>query len=461
MAELQSSWAYPDDWEGSRLADDVDTSELVNPEHLSTDELAALQAKYAVSGIVPSWGGQYPSKVAPARMEGFRLWTPEGQEVLDFHQDILSMSLAWAHPGIEAAVQAARQKYPGVTMIDTTRYSEPALLLARDMVEAMRPYGDFRALFASTGTSANNQAIRLAMGALGGEDKTILIVLEGGYGGADLEMNAKCEVPGWRGLTSLKQNALVLKRDGSNLQAIKAAIKATGRKPIFHGEDGQQGVGGFHVVEAQVMKDVVELVHEEGGLVILDNVQAFVRNGAGLIGADRWADKENPKHKVDIATFAKGLGNGRPVAVALVQEDVLEAVKASGQPGATFDTFSQPTDGMVAAREVWRRSNEGRLWQNVAAMGERFREQLTAIAGRHAVVEEVIGEGGLIGIRLDTAARVVAAFQNGPKNGVEFAKGGLGGTVLRLPLPFNATEALIDEGSNRIEDTLKAVQAAA
>ena len=94
-------------------------------------------------------------------------------------------------------------------------------------------------------------------------------------------------------------------------------------------------------------------------------------------------------------------------------------------------------------------------------MGERFREQLTAIAGRHAVVEEVIGEGGLIGIRLDTAARVVAAFQNGPKNGVEFAKGGLGGTVLRLPLPFNATEALIDEGSNRIEDTLKAVQAAA
>lgn len=457
MADLQPSWAYPEDWEGDRLSDNAGVDELVDPDHMGTAELEALRAKYTVSGIVPSWGGPYPSKVAPARMEGFRLWTPERQEVLDLHQNILSMSLGWEHPRIEAAVQAAGKKYLGVTMIDTTRLSEPALLLAMNMVETMRPYGDYRALFASTGTSANNQAIRLAIGALGGPDNTILIVFEGSYGGADLEMNAHCEVPGWKGVTSFQQNALVLKRDGSNLQEIEAALKASGKKPIFHGEDGQQGVGGFHVVDIPVMRAAAEMVHDNGGLLIMDDVQAFVRNGAGLLGIDRWADKNNSKHKADIFTLAKGLGNGRPIAAALVAEHVLEAVKASGQAGATFDTFSQPTDGLVAAREVWAMVNGGRLWENVSMMGARFREQLTGIADSHGFVEEVIGEGGLIGVRLDTAARVLEAFKNASKNGIEFGKGGLAATVLRLPLPANATQALVDEGSNRIEDVMKSV----
>lgn len=464
MAETKADWAYPEDWDKGfgkvkRAGDEVgSTFELVDEDHFHTAKLERLQDKYTVSGILKSWGGQYPSKVAPARMEGFRLWTPEGQEILDLHGDILSMSLGWAHPRIKYAVNSAREMYPGVTMIDTTRLSEPALLLAKDMVEGMKQYGDFRALFASTGTSANNQAIRLCMGALGGPENTQLIVFEGGYGGADLEMNGHCEVPGWKGVTSLIQNALVLKRDGSNFAEIEAALKASGKKPLFHGEDGQQGVAGFHVIDKDVMRYMAEMVHDRGGLFIADDVQDFVRNGAGLIGVDRWAEKGNAKHMPDAVTFAKGLGNGRPVAAVLVKEEVLEAVKASGKPGSTFDTFSQPTDGLIAARQVWAMSREQELWRNVQLRGELFKKHLRNLAYWHpGVIQEVIGEGGLIAVRLDTAARVVSAFENGPKNGIEFGKGGLKGDILRLALPFNATNALVNEACNRIEGVMKAI----
>lgn len=207
------------------------------------------------------------------------------------------------------------------------------------------------------------------------------------------------------------------------------------------------------------MRYLAENVSDMGGRKIYDNVQAFVRNGAGLIGLDRWGDPNNPKHRPDALTFAKGLGNGRGVAAGFVTEDVLRA--CAEDPGNTFDTFSQPTDGLVAAREVLKIVLEERLWENMRTEGDHFKTHLMEIAQRFpAVVEAVIGEGGLIGIQMRTAAHAVKALEVAPRNKVVFAKGGMKSEVLRTPLPFNATSEFVDEVSDCMEGVMGDVNAA-
>lgn len=427
-------------------------------QQLSPGDLRELQDEVSISGILP-WCKQYPPGIIPVSREGFKITDAVFGELLDLHQAILSMSVGWQNPQVEEAVRRYTEMHPGVDMVDTTQYSEAGLLLLRDMVMALSPYGKYRGYLGASGNYINDTNIRLCMGALGGEDNTQLVVMEGGYGGAGLMMNSVCEAPGWKGdLTSLRSRAFVVERDGSNADTVLRSVARAGKKPLWHTEDGQQGVGGFYPYDPALMRYLAEATYDAGGKKIYDEVQAFVRNGGGLIGLDRWGDSNNPKHRPDAFTFAKGLGNGRGVSAGFATEEVLEACKKG--PGNTFDTNSQQTAGLVAAREVLKIVLEGRLWENMRKEGDHFKTHLTEVVQRFpAVCEAIIGEGGLIGIQMRTAAHAIKALEVSPKNKVVFAKGGMKGEVLRLPLPFNVTPEFVDEVSDCMEDVMKDVDA--
>lgn len=435
-------------------------------EPLSQRELEGLHDEVTIAGVLPSWGGQYPPRVIPTSRDGFRVRDREGRDLLDLHQAILSMSVGWRNPEVEAAVQKDAQRYPGIEMVDTSQLYEPAVRLLQELHEALSPYGDYRGNLATSGTIANESAIRLCMGALGGPSRTQLIVAEGSYGGADTTMNRLCQVPSWKGDTSLPDvDLVVIQRDGSNLPYVLEAIgKGNEKLPLLHIEDGQQGVGGFYVYPKELLRSLAEAVHQteddsgKKGRVIVDDVQDFVRNGEGLFGFERWAEKGNPNHLPDAVTMAKGLGNGRAIAAYMVRQDVLQGVKDSGKPGAAFDTFAQQRDGIAAARTVLRLSREGRLWENVRERGERFKTFLRDSTNRHLnVATAVIGEGGLIGMQLKTEELAKRALAGAPNKGLLMAKGGLDNTVLRMPLPFTATDRFVDEAAQKVDDLLRSL----
>ena len=54
--------------------------------------------------------------------------------------------------------------------------------------------------------------------------------------------------------------------------------RSSGKKPLWHTEDGQQGVGGFYPYEPALMRHLASRFRHGGGK-IYDDVQAFVRNG--------------------------------------------------------------------------------------------------------------------------------------------------------------------------------------
>lgn len=160
---------------------------------LSPDELRELADQVHVSGVLGAgWGGQYPGDINVVAQDAFNVYDPRYGWLLDLHQIILSMSTGHHQPDVEAAVVEGARKWPGVHMMDTTRLFEPALFLLDELRHALADLGDYRGILASSGTSANEQAIRLAMGALGGHEKIQLVVAEGSYGGADTTMNRLC-----------------------------------------------------------------------------------------------------------------------------------------------------------------------------------------------------------------------------------------------------------------------------
>lgn len=480
----------PEEWpDKSMRPEDLDDREraLVDKHlggrvHDSNEQAEADKREHILGGGFKKFGGSYAKDGENiVNRRGFVVYDAEGNEYIDLRQMILCMMIGHDHPEIAELDELFGSLYPGVEIGTTVENNEVANRFAATLREAFKDYGDFLAMFATTGTSANNQAIRLAMGKLGGEENSQLVTIGGSYNGADLAINAECKVPGWTGVTSLKSKAVTIDRDGDETGDLDAkiaelqALAAAGKKPILLLEDGFQGVGGFYKYSDEFMVRLISAVKEMGGVVILDNVQALGRNGAGLLGIDRYGRGEDgnirEELKPDIITLAKGLFNGRVGAMTMVNSsipgEIIEAVRAeigdaeakAKQIGASFDTFSMNMRGIAAAMVVIREMIDKKLWENVAEKGAEFKELLEEMRTRlEDVVEEIVGEGGLIGIKLKTAEQTGRAMNTTGENGILVAKGGVEGTTLRVALPMNATSALVREAVKRLEPALVAAR---
>lgn len=431
--------------------------------YMTEAEMAAVEVDSSLSAVLP-WGGKYPPGVGVVARDGFDIVTPSGERRGDLHQRILSYSAAGHGEEIDGAIETTRQRFPRAVLVDTTEYFEPATLLMRDLHEALKQYGDYLIQLAATGTGANEQAIRLAMGSLGGPDNVKLLALAQNYPGASLLMNAICNATGWHGDTSLESPADILELDGSNMDDVFARCLASGKKPILIMEDGVQGVGGFNLLDERFLRALVERVHDAGGRKIYDNVQAFVRatGGKGLFGFNRWADPDNSKHLPDFVTLAKGLGDGHGIAALAVLRSVAEEVKRAPKgPGNTFDTFNRFRDALVAASTVLKVSQRDRLDQNVHTKGEQFQGNLGPMVKRFpGVVKGVVGIGGMTGLEFQDADKLTRGMVNAPAAGIVVAKGvGRNKHVMRLPLQFDTPSEFVERASGCVEDMLKRVQA--
>src|SRR6201999_1597583 len=92
------------------------------------------------------------------------------------------------------------------------------------------------------------------------------------------------------------------------------------------------------------LKDVVEVVHRAGGLLIADEVQpGFGRTGAAFWGFQR--------HDVrpDIITMGKPMGNGYPIGAVVTRPQILDALSADV---GYFNTFAGSAVAAAAGRAV-------------------------------------------------------------------------------------------------------------
>jgi acetylornithine/N-succinyldiaminopimelate aminotransferase len=149
----------------------------------------------------------------------------------------------------------------------------------------------------------------------------------------------------------------------------------------------------------------------------------------------------------DIVAFAKPIAAGLPLGGFLAKEEFASAISA-GQHGTTFG------GGPLACRvalEYLAILEDEKLLENVSRVGGYLQEQLKALAGKYAAVQEVRGRGMIQGLQLAIPARPIV--EAGLGEGVLFNS--TQDTVLRFLPPFLLEEKHVDKGMRVLKKLLR------
>jgi acetylornithine/N-succinyldiaminopimelate aminotransferase len=229
----------------------------------------------------------------------------------------------------------------------------------------------------------------------------------------------------------------------TDLAAVEAAIgphtAAIMIEPI-------QGEGGVRTIERSFLKGLREICDREGLLLIFDEVQT----GVGRTG--KLYAYELTGVTPDILTSAKGLGGGFPIGACLATADAASGLKA-GSHGTTFG--GNPL-AMAIGNAVLDVVLAPGFLEHVERLGLLARQKLAALKDAHPrIIEEVRGEGLMLGLKLKIPPADFAAFARHEKLLTIPA----GDNTVRLLPPLILTEGELDEGVRRLDAAARDAEA--
>ena len=319
------------------------------------------------------------------RGEGVWLWDTKEKRYLDALSGIAVCGLGHAHP----AVKEALCQQAGKVLHTSNLYEIP---LQEQLGEALtRVSGMERVFFCNSGAEANEAAIKLAR--LYGHRKGIanpaILVMEQSFHGRTLAtLSATGNRKAQAGFEPLVQGFVrVPFGDVKSLKLVaenSPNVVAVMMEPI-------QGEGGINIPPKDYLNKVRHLCDQQNWLLILDEIQT----GMGRSG--RMFSCQHNGILPDVMTLAKGLANGVPIGACLARGAAAELF-APGNHGSTFG--GNPL-ACAAALAVIRALEDDKLVDRAAKLGARllagFADKLQGVSG----IEEIRGQGLLIGIELD------------------------------------------------------------
>ena len=308
------------------------------------------------------------------------------------------------------------------------------------------------AMFACTGSEANEIALRMARHCTGGMGIIVTdfayhgnttAVAELGTGFMPEASNAKnvraIPIPdSYRGLHGLQGTALAQAYADEVQQAIDsfaaAGIQLAGILvcPEFANE-------GLLNVPPGFMEMAVERVRRAGGLYIADEVQGgFARTGTHM-WSHQW-DQVTP----DIVTLGKPMGNGHPISGVIARA---ELINEFGRTAMYFNTFGGNPVSCAVGLAVLNEIEHNNLLEQVTQVGSYVASGLRKLQEKYELIGEVRDRGLFFGLELVTdrqtkepagaeAKRLVNAMRD---RGVLISKIGRFDNILKIrpPLVFN------------------------
>jgi 4-aminobutyrate aminotransferase / (S)-3-amino-2-methylpropionate transaminase / 5-aminovalerate transaminase len=215
-----------------------------------------------------------------------------------------------------------------------------------------------------------------------------------------------------------------------------------------------QGEGGFIVPAPGFVKMVADWCRDNGILFIADEVQSgFCRTGD-------WFASEHEDVVPDLVTTAKGIAGGMPLAAVTGRADVMDSIHTGGL-GGTFGGNPVACAAALAAIEAMR---EDDLCGRARAVEALFRPRLEALADKYGVIGDLRGRGAMLAVELvsDLDAKTPDADLTARINKACHAAGlvtltcGTFGNVFRFLPPLSASDELLSEGLDILEDAFAA-----
>ena len=387
------------------------------------------------------------SQLAISHGRGSTLTDLDGKTYLDLNAGVSVASLGHAHPKYVAALT---RQLEAVTVGSFT--SQPRAELVR-LIAELAPGELSRTQFFSGGAEAVEAGIRLARSFT---KRTDVVGFTGGFHGKTAGVLPISDVD-WKTLIGplptghhLAPYADPTRFDGSPDECREHAIgelrrvieEKVGGRPAVVVIEPIQGTAGNIVPPPGFLRDVREVAHEYGALLLADEmITGFGRTGK-LFGCNQ--DEVVP----DIMTLGKGMAAGYPVS-ALVSTDEIMAAKPFSLPSASSSSYGGNPLAAAAALITIQTILADGLVQNSEQVGRLLREGFEALASKHRSIANVRGKGLLVGFDLVTDPETKKLL---PKERcIEFFKRGLAEGLIMMsytprvrihpPLILSAAEA--------------------
>jgi 4-aminobutyrate aminotransferase-like enzyme len=347
----------------------------------------------------PAYRLFYDTPIEVVAGRGALLYDKDGNEYLDAYNNVVC--LGHAHPRVADAVHKQMR-----TLCTHTRYLHEGILdYAADLLPTfggrIGAYG--HAMFTCTGSEANDLAVRIAKHHTG--RRGIIVTAEAYHGTSELTasfspaLGRHCPLGTWvrrvpapdsyrlrptslgRWLAEKVTDQIRdLERRGDGLAAFVV-------DPVFSSD-------GIYTQPTDVLRPVIDVVHQAGGLFVADEVQSgFGRTGGTLWGYQR--------HGIDpdIVTMGKPMGNGYPVAGLVMDGAVVESF---GHSIRYFNTFGGNTVAIAAAQATFDVLREEGLRQNAEDVGAFLKAGLETLAAHYDVIGDIRGSGLYLGVEFVT-----------------------------------------------------------
>jgi len=413
----------------------------------------------------------YPPPLVIERGEGSWVWDVDGRRFLDFESGQFCMSVGHAHRRVAAAVGAQA----GTLMQIGNRFTSPLRIELAQRLAALSPGPLSVCLFGSTGSEANEIALRLAKRVTG---RFEVVALERGYHGRTLASFSlssstrrmrRDHGPMAAGVVLIPTPYPYRCRFGCDAmcnlacfeQAVETIDRATSGAPAAVIVEFVLGAGGIIPVPAEWAHALREFCTERESLLIADEALT----GMGRTG--RWFAFEHTGVIPDLVVTSKALGGGLPLSAVLAPSALARDALAKGFLQAASHQ-GDPLQCAVALANLDVIEEEN-LLQRATAVGDLLGRRLAELEDRFEIVGQIRGLGLLWGIEIIrdgdsraeapelAAAVTVEAMERG------LIVGGLRpgireANVLRLAPPLVIGEHEVERAVAILAEALTAVQ---
>jgi len=339
------------------------------------------------------------------RGDGCYLVDVEGRRILDLAAGQFCSILGHNHPRFIDKLQA--QLKNAVHLGD--QYISPNVLLAAQRLSDVAPGGPYKVIILSTGSEANECAMRIAKSVTG---RTGMLGYTKGYYGISLATRTLSAISEHSGrvdfepapanqhklLTpSCNQCPLKLQHPSCNIACLETSLEMLGDRLENVAAvivESVVSAGGMIFPPKDYVQALYARVKDAGALFIVDEAQT----GFGRCG--RWFDIDHYEVQPDVIVVSKTAGNGYPVAAVLVKDNVAAQLEQSG----FMHLSSHQNDPLSAAAilAVIDIVEEEGLVGRADDVGRYFMEQLRSLQSRHAEIVDVRGRGLMIGMQLSS-----------------------------------------------------------
>jgi acetylornithine/N-succinyldiaminopimelate aminotransferase len=322
------------------------------------------------------------------RSEGIYVYDSRGNRYMDLESGVWCMSLGHNHPELNAVIndQAGKVMHSGFT------YSAEISERAAEKILNIAGLKDGKCVFLCSGSEAIELTRQISKKVTG---KSKSMTLHDSYLGSYSSVKERDRdwyIFDWTECRSCKFSGSCMK-DCPKIEAIPDGIAE------FIFEPGSSS-GFVRFPPEKLIHNIVEQVRRNGGKIIANEVTT----GIGRTG--KWFGFEHYGIEPDMIAVGKGIGNGYPVSISLMNENTAVQAEASGF--RYMQSHQNDPMGAAVVLKVLDIIESGNLVSMACNQGEYFLDLLECSL-QSGVVTGIRGRGLMIGVDIcdsDTGNRI-------------------------------------------------------